>query len=121
MTFADRLAGLGFTRYTDYLSSDLWLDFQRRYRESGLPLHCVVCRSPCVQLHHVTYDRLGREHFSDVTPLCGVHHEKVHDWLRKNRLPVGKTPRAILALRYEDTPGPPAARPRKRRRKRKRG
>lgn len=116
--FADLLAATGFSRYADYLASEGWAAFCRRYRESGLPLHCRVCNSPCVQFHHVAYDRLGRERFGDVTPLCDGHHKAVHAWLKARGLPVARTDDAVRALRLAPVrtgpnPGPEPAGKRK--------
>lgn len=35
-----------------------------------------------LQLHHRTYKRLGREHLSDLVPLCKIHHEQAHNLVR---------------------------------------
>lgn len=61
---------------------------------------CVVCGQRKIQLHHHTYDRIGCELFSDVTPLCRFHHAAVHEWLKKSgRIFVEYTIEAIAFLR----------------------
>lgn len=96
--FHEQLAQLGFASYSDYLSGDHWKKFKRDYKKSGLPRCCAVCSGGPIQLHHNTYERLGNELFSDMTPLCREHHEAVHDWLKNNRKPVGATGQAVAFL-----------------------
>lgn len=97
--FGERLHALGFSSYAEYLNSDHWHNFRKAYRESGRPRVCAVCGASPIQLHHHTYDRLGREPLDDVTPLCRPHHEAVHEWLKLAGKPVGATKRAVAALR----------------------
>ncbi len=80
--FGDKLAELGFGSYEEYLNSPHWRKFKSDYSQSGRTNACVVCRSPFVELHHHTYERLGAELFDDVTPLCRKHHDGVHEWLK---------------------------------------
>src|SRR4051812_19005575 len=49
--------------YTLYLRSDLWRDFKKRYKAAGHRMQCLVCDEGRIQLHHHTYERLGREEF----------------------------------------------------------
>ena len=70
--------------YRRYLRSPHWLAFKARYRAS-VRYQCVICatvrhpsRGRRLELHHLTYDRLGRERMTDCVYLCGPHHEAVH-------------------------------------------
>ena len=84
-----RLEELGFDFYDEYLKSDIWKDFKKRYRATarpepgyrkpGLPQTCAVCSAPNVDLHHKTYIRLGEERLTDVVPLCREHHDQLHE------------------------------------------
>jgi len=69
-----------------YLESDHWKNFRRRwalfYKDTA---YCRVCKNPKYQLHHVTYDRLGREHLADVIPLCRKCHKSLHGKLKWKR------------------------------------
>lgn len=97
--FHDTLKGLGFGSYVEYLNSDLWKRFKDSYRASGMSCRCVVCNSGVIQLHHHTYERLGCEQLTDVTPLCRPHHEAVHTWLKQSgRIFVKFTSEAVAAL-----------------------
>ena len=75
------LEKLGFESYDEYLESDYWQEAKRRYRRSGLPQYCLVCRSVDITLHHQSYERLGLEDPSDLVPLCHHHHQELHDIL----------------------------------------
>lgn len=73
-----RLMKMGFQSYGAYLSSEFWVEAKRRWRQAGLPRQCAVCGSNAYQLHHITYERLGREKPGDLLPLCHDHHRAVH-------------------------------------------
>lgn len=98
-TFGERLAELGFATYRDYLRSPHWLAFRARYKSSGRRMTCIVCGIKPIELHHHTYKRLGNERLDDVTPVCRLHHEAIHVWLRVNGKPsVAFTREAIGSL-----------------------
>jgi len=96
--FCGRLRHLGFSSYADYLSSTHWAEFRQKYFLSQRPKTCLVCGDGRIQLHHVTYERLGQEKLKDVVPLCRKHHEDVHSWLKQNHAPLYETHRAIAYL-----------------------
>ena len=62
-----------------YLRSDHW----QRFRERALKYYTPICQvKGCsvkwpLQLHHLHYRNIGREHVKDVRPLCGNHHEMI--------------------------------------------
>ncbi len=93
------LSDLGYYSYDEYLAGDHWKEFKLRYRKSPYPKTCMVCESKKAQLHHKTYRRLGCELLTDVVPLCGFHHNAVHQWLQEKKLGVGCTGAAVDALR----------------------
>lgn len=45
-------------------------------------MKCWLCQEVpldgSIELHHLTYKRVGRESLDDLMPLCGVCHKKVH-------------------------------------------
>ena len=94
--FSARLASLGFASYAAYLQSPHWLAFTAKRR--SVDGRCRVCKKRPVDIHHVTYVRLGAERAADVVPLCREHHEAVHAWLDANHAPVERTPEAIALL-----------------------
>lgn len=83
--FSQKIIDLGFKSYEEYLNSDIWQNFRKRYFKSRRRKHCMCCRTPNfeVELHHLTYDRLGKERLADVVPLCREHHEAVHEILKQ--------------------------------------
>ena len=69
--------------YRQYLLSQHWIIFKRRYYKRHKK-GCSRCGSEInVQLHHKTYVRIGRERQSDVIPLCRKCHKKEHLKLKK--------------------------------------
>lgn len=81
IAFRERLEALGFDCYDAYLYSDHWSNFKSSWRHNNHGLGCVLCGDKNIQLHHHTYERLGSELLTDVTPLCDSHHKQVHDHL----------------------------------------
>lgn len=66
---------------TVYLRSKHWLSkrkaFLARYGRK-----CMECASSDhIQVHHVTYERLGRERDVDLRVLCRDCHKRVHGYL----------------------------------------
>ncbi|MBA1335853.1 MAG: hypothetical protein HPY66_1671 [Firmicutes bacterium] len=64
--------------YHDYLQTDHWKEF----RQAALDHYgrkCSYCgRKTSLNVHHLTYERLGCEELSDVTILCKECHMKEH-------------------------------------------
>lgn len=74
----ERVIKLGFRDYADYLASPVWRAVKARYRASGMPHECM-CGERDVQLHHLTYDRVGGdERNEDLVPLCRRCHAMAH-------------------------------------------
>lgn len=72
-----KLLKLGYQGYSDYLRSPHWKAIKAQYRQSELPQDCI-CGDPDVQLHHMTYARIGNERLTDLTPLCARCHSLIH-------------------------------------------
>lgn len=72
-----RLCELGFASYDDYLRSPHWLRLKARYKRSRR-WQCVCGERKFLQLHHVTYERLGAERLEDLRPLCQTCHTLLH-------------------------------------------
>lgn len=72
--------------YTVYLASPVWAGKRRAVLErcGGRCEDCQAHRdigrivSPAVEVHHLTYDRVGNEELSDLIGLCERHHEIRH-------------------------------------------
>jgi RNase P subunit RPR2 len=65
--------------YEEYLQTEYWKKFAHNAREKA-DYSCQECgASNCVlHVHHLTYERRGRERYEDVKVLCRSCHEKVH-------------------------------------------
>lgn len=82
----DRLQELGYNSYDDYLHSKHWYVLSKRYyaskhapRNAGGSVHCAFCECTEVELHHVTYARLGKERLADLRAVCRKHHAEIHE------------------------------------------
>jgi hypothetical protein len=71
------LQRLGYKNYAQYLRAPHWQDVKDRYRASDLPQACF-CGEETVDLHHMTYERIGAENLDDLAPLCRSCHQLVH-------------------------------------------
>lgn len=70
--------GLDFKSYEDYLQSDLWIQ-KRNMALSALGDQCQICKSKKgITVHHVSYDRIGKELIEDLSALCKSCHKMVH-------------------------------------------
>lgn len=72
-----RLREVGYDTYAAYLKSPAWRDLKARYRASDRPQICM-CGEVKVDLHHTTYERVGREELDDLVPLCRDCHTQAH-------------------------------------------
>jgi len=63
--------------YHRYIKSKAWRSRRLAYYEK-FGKQCVVCGDSDINLHHVTYERLGREHDGDLIALCVYHHDRFH-------------------------------------------
>lgn len=64
--------------YTKYLLSDRWQLLRAEIFKST-NYRCVGCNDKCTDLHHLSYDNLGKEKAGiDVVPLCKKCHKKCH-------------------------------------------
>lgn len=65
--------------YGQYMDSDDWTAKRRLFfADTTLPKVCMGCGSDTVELHHLTYERLGFELLTDLAPLCHTCHLKLH-------------------------------------------
>jgi hypothetical protein len=72
-----KLREIGMT-YRQYLQSDHWKAFRKKYYQK-YGYKCRICGSTeNVNLHHKTYNRLGKEWLMDVISLCETHHHEFH-------------------------------------------
>lgn len=76
MSYIDmKVQVLGYRSYSHYLISEHWQLMKRRHQRS----RCFTCGyTRDLHLHHITYNRLGRERKEDLVTLCQDCHRKVH-------------------------------------------
>lgn len=67
------------TAYETYMASEEW-EARRQSHFNRWGNACRRCRrqSNANHVHHLTYERLGREIDDDLMTLCGVHHQEAH-------------------------------------------
>ena len=76
-------------QYKDYMKSDAW-EIKKQER-INIDKGCVMCERPIehirkVNVHHVTYARLGNENvLTDLCTLCGSCHKKIHNYYNRKR------------------------------------
>jgi 5-methylcytosine-specific restriction endonuclease McrA len=64
--------------YKQYLSSDQWLEIRHQILERA-SWQCEQCLSPvALEVHHLTYDRVGNEDLDDLQCLCHECHSAKH-------------------------------------------
>lgn len=69
----------GRVDYREYLKSPWW-KLVRRRAILAAGHRCRICRvSARLEVHHLTYERLGNERPEDVIALCGPCHADQHD------------------------------------------
>lgn len=77
VTYMDILAiRVGYKGYAHYLASDHWKNFRRSVRSQWC--FCCLVHSVKLEVHHITYDRLGRERPTDVVTVCDKCHKEIH-------------------------------------------
>lgn len=93
--------------YRTYITSDAW----RRNRARLAALadaggHCRLCHADgSLEVHHSTYERLGREKRGDLIALCRECHRDVTSSLRARRYAIIVPKRAdVLPLRDNRIP-----------------
>lgn len=65
--------------YKEYLKSSDWRVVKLRKLKSRMPYRCYCCNTyKNLDLHHISYTRLGREKLSDLTWVCRNCHELIH-------------------------------------------
>jgi len=81
---------LSINSYSDYLKSIHWGKLKKRYITTNAS--CYVCgKRYSLLLHHVSYDRLGKEKIGrDLVIVCFKCHQKIHYWFWIFKVPLKK-------------------------------
>ena len=66
--------------YERYINSKAWAKKRAQYwRSAGRSCKVKGCDSTSdLQVHHHTYERLGKEHLLDLVGVCQAHHREIH-------------------------------------------
>ncbi len=65
-------------KYTEYLESAEWKETREKALEVG-GYRCKACKSnEYLDVHHLNYDRCGKEEMEDLIVLCRICHSKWH-------------------------------------------
>lgn len=89
-----RLKKLGYATYQDYLRSEHWQKLRQKFfrKSSRLKrlkklygyLVCELCEQAGVlNVHHVTYKRMGAERLGDLFLICENCHFVIHETTRR--------------------------------------
>lgn len=81
-----RLRELGYKDYDAYLRSPHWRQVKARYRCSDQPQDCICGETERLQVHHLTYERVGDERLKDLTLLCLPCHAMIHELERRGQI-----------------------------------
>jgi hypothetical protein len=87
-----RLRRLGFRDYRDYLKSPTWQSVKDSYWASNRPQACIYCEALQVQIHHLTYERVGGDELlTDLVAMCASCHHLVHLLERRRQVRLAET------------------------------
>ena len=76
---------LGQKDYRDYINSKAW-KIKRLERIKLDGYRCQICGTTRrLNVHHLTYIRLGCEDLDDLITLCESCHERVHEEMRREK------------------------------------
>lgn len=76
-------------QYDDYMRSKQWED--KRQQRIEIDGECVMCHRPVskmkkIDVHHITYIRLGNENvLTDLCTLCPTCHKHIHNYYNRRR------------------------------------
>lgn len=84
--------------YGRYINSRAWANRRKQYFER-YARQCAFCgKRTEIELHHHTYERMGRELDDDMVPLCRDHHQAVHDYHNAHGGTLTAATRAVASL-----------------------
>jgi len=74
--------------YQDYLRTTHW-SVMRKKIKAKYKGKCACCgftaKDEIMHVHHLTYERVGKERLTDLVLLCESCHKHVHAWMRTMR------------------------------------
>lgn len=87
--------------YRRYMASEAWRIRRRRYFDKR-KARCRACGKfgmpgVRIELHHLSYEHLGKEPNTDLAPLCVSCHTDVHDYQRKTSCTLRQATEMIIS------------------------
>jgi hypothetical protein len=79
--------------YKAYLQSTAWAKKRRRLITNNADADCYCCHTSHsyetpLDLHHLTYERLGNELDTDLVPVCRKCHDLIHSIAKSQKLKI---------------------------------
>lgn len=103
MKFKERLKLLGFEDYAEYLKSTHW--YILRQKILAARKNCEGCQSSLhLNVHHITYKRLGEERLEDLMLACETCHEKIHEIQKERGVDILMATRFVKQLKANRSP-----------------
>lgn len=87
--------------YQDYLRTRHWKELKEKVTASRHGQRCSCCHSKeNLNLHHKTYERIGKERLKDMVFLCREHHLLVHERDKKCQRSLHKTTNRVIKRQW---------------------
>jgi len=85
----NKLKLLGYKSYQEYLKSSHWLKMKEKFFHKSKKIKkmikkyghlvCMICHSPYnLNIHHKSYQRIGKEYLGDLILICKDCHFQIH-------------------------------------------
>lgn len=99
ITVKRKMRDKGLRRLAHHLKTKRWAKKRAACKEH-LPRKCYICKIEAISdLHHKTYERLGRELMTDLCWLCRPCHQLVHREAAATQMSVKETTELLKWLR----------------------
>lgn len=91
-TYKVRAMLLNGMTYEQYLRSDRWAEIKAKAASRPYYKQCLACTSTDrINLHHKNYRFIGtHREMTEIIPLCGDCHKRVHDFAKDENISVTK-------------------------------
>jgi hypothetical protein len=81
-----KLKEMGFSSYSEYLSSKLWKYIKNKAKRKEAFKYCVICGGEDINLHHIEYNHIDKNTLVNIIPTCFSCHQKIHKEANKNNI-----------------------------------
>ncbi len=87
--------------YISYLKSKAWSAKREQVMERD-GYKCVICKGPAQEVHHKTYENIGKEPLCDLSSVCKPCHTKLPPLYSQNRILSEKAVAGAPTINLED-------------------